>query len=83
MSVLDLEACGTIVAVTTIDSVYAILLLHIVGKLKVQCWDGCHWHSLCTRWFKYDRDYLFVNKSQFVPVIFEPPCTKYCKNHLV
>ena len=27
-----------------------------------------------TRWFKYDRDYLCVNKSQFVPVIFEPPC---------
>jgi hypothetical protein len=27
-----------------------------------------------TRWFKYDRDYLYVNKSQFVPVIFEPPC---------
>ena len=30
-----------------------------------------------TRWFKYDRDYLCVNKSQFVPVIFEPPCNKY------
>jgi hypothetical protein len=30
-----------------------------------------HW---CTRWFKHDRDYLCVNKSQFVPVIFEPPC---------
>jgi hypothetical protein len=30
---------------------------------------------LCTRWFKYDRDYLCVNKSQFVPVIFELPCT--------
>ena len=30
-----------------------------------------------TRWFKYDRDYLCVNKSQFVPVIFEPPCIKY------
>ena len=29
----------------------------------------------CTRWFKYDRDWLCVNKSQFVPVIFEPPCT--------
>ena len=29
---------------------------------------------VCTRWFKYDRDYLCVNKSQFVPVIFEPPC---------
>ena len=28
----------------------------------------------CTRWFKYDWDYLCVNKSQFVPVIFEPPC---------
>jgi hypothetical protein len=27
-----------------------------------------------TRWFKYDRDWLRVNKSQFVPVIFEPPC---------
>jgi hypothetical protein len=27
-----------------------------------------------TRWFKYDRDCLCVNKSQFVPVIFEPPC---------
>ena len=23
-----------------------------------------------TRWFKYNRDYLRVNKSQFVPVIF-------------
>jgi hypothetical protein len=30
--------------------------------------------SLNTRLFKYDRDYLCVNKSQFVPVIFEPPC---------
>jgi hypothetical protein len=29
--------------------------------------------SRCTRWFKYDLDYLCVNKSQFVPVIFEPP----------
>jgi hypothetical protein len=27
-----------------------------------------------TRWFKYDRDDLCVNKSQFVPVIFEAPC---------
>jgi hypothetical protein len=27
-----------------------------------------------TRWFKYDWDDLCVNKSQFVPVIFEPPC---------
>jgi hypothetical protein len=28
-----------------------------------------------TRWFKYDRDDLCVNKSQFVPVIFEPFCS--------
>ena len=28
---------------------------------------------VCTRCFKYDRDCLCVNKSQFVPVIFEPP----------
>ena len=28
-----------------------------------------------TRWFKYDRDWFCINKSQFVPVIFEPPCT--------
>jgi hypothetical protein len=27
-----------------------------------------------TRWFKYDWDDLCVNKSQFFPVIFEPPC---------
>jgi hypothetical protein len=31
--------------------------------------------SVFTRWFKYDRDWLCVNKSQFVPVIFKPPCT--------
>jgi hypothetical protein len=30
-----------------------------------------------TRWFKYDRDWLCVNKSQFVPVIFEPLCTSF------
>jgi hypothetical protein len=28
-------------------------------------------HILYTRWFKYDRDDLCVNKLQFVPVIFE------------
>jgi hypothetical protein len=32
-----------------------------------------------TRWSKYDRDDLCVNKSQFVPVIFEPPCTLLSK----
>ena len=37
--------------------------------------SSCFPLHTCTRWFKYDRDYLCVNKSQFVPVIFEPPCT--------
>jgi hypothetical protein len=32
-----------------------------------------HFPTTRTRWFKYDRDDLCVNKSQFVPVIFEPP----------
>jgi hypothetical protein len=37
-----------------------------------------------TRWFKYDRDDLCVNKSQFVPVIFEPPyILKLSKEHML
>jgi hypothetical protein len=32
-----------------------------------------------TRWFKYGRDWLCVNKSQFVPVIFEPPLSSAFK----
>ena len=28
----------------------------------------------CTRWFKYDRDKLWLVYTQSVPVIFEPPC---------
>ena len=39
-------------------------------------------YNIYTRWFKYDRNDLCVNKSQFVPVIFEPPCnSRNC--HLV
>ena len=30
-----------------------------------------------TRWFKYDRDWFCVNKSQFVSVIFEPPYNQF------
>jgi hypothetical protein len=29
-----------------------------------------------TRWFKYDRDKLWLVYTQIVPVIFEPPCIK-------
>jgi hypothetical protein len=28
-----------------------------------------------TRWFKYDRDKLWLVYTQSVSVIFEPPCT--------
>jgi hypothetical protein len=38
---------------------------------------GCVFNFKSTRWFKYERDDLCVNKSQFVPVIFEPPCKLY------
>ena len=30
--------------------------------------------NVCTRWFKYDRDKLWLVYTQSVPVIFEPPC---------
>jgi hypothetical protein len=31
-------------------------------------------HVFHTRWFKYDRDKLWLIYTQSVPVIFEPPC---------
>ena len=36
-------------------------------------------YCIITRWFKYERDYLCVNKPVTVPVIFEPPCILQCK----
>jgi hypothetical protein len=62
-----------------------------IWRIRFACWISkamctsahAHVHARThrpiynTRWFKYDRDDLCVNKSQFVPVIFEPPCT-YC-----
>jgi hypothetical protein len=44
-------------------------------KFSLVC-RKCHAVMLTTRWFKYDLDDLCANKSQFVPVIFEPPCNK-------
>jgi hypothetical protein len=29
---------------------------------------------ICTRWFKYDRDWFVCKQAAQVPVIFEPPC---------
>jgi hypothetical protein len=35
--------------------------------------------KLTTRWFKYDRDKLWLLYTQIVPVIFEPPCIWECQ----
>jgi hypothetical protein len=42
------------------------------------CTQGVLFHEerlTNTRWFKYDRDKLWLVYTQIVPVIFEPPCT--------
>jgi hypothetical protein len=54
--------------------IYASLVMFVVNN-RICFISNKESHSANTRWFKYDRDYLCVNKSQFVPVIFEPPCT--------
>jgi hypothetical protein len=62
---------------------FQIIFARFGQRYKVQMdGDGCGWRdglkirrvAANTKWFKYDRDYLYVNKSQFVPVIFEPLC---------
>jgi hypothetical protein len=37
----------------------------------------------CTRWFKYDRDKLWLVYTQIVPVIFEQPCIYEIKYRIV
>jgi hypothetical protein len=50
-----------------------VMCSDVVGLAKKNRQDTDLCVFLCTRWFKYDRDYLCVNKKQFVPGIFEPP----------
>jgi hypothetical protein len=55
-----------------------VIYNHICLQLVTIC-QHCNFSlpdvlSSHTRWFKYDRDNLCVNKPQFVLVIFEPPC---------
>jgi hypothetical protein len=51
------------------------------AELKRESWgvlkDLFSWpeYGSCTRWFKCDRDKLWLVYTQSVPVIFEPPCT--------
>jgi hypothetical protein len=59
-----------------IPAVFILSLLNACTPVHIPSIDGNTYKYIpCTWWFKYDRDYLCVNKSQFVPVIFEPPCT--------
>jgi hypothetical protein len=54
------------------------------NAMSGQLHDMCVMHlgtMWFTRWFKSDRHYLCVNKSQFVPVIFEPPCINQPHTH--
>jgi hypothetical protein len=37
---------------------------------------NCIEYPESTRWFKYDRDKLWLVYTQIVPVIFEPPCNR-------
>jgi hypothetical protein len=46
----------------------------LLRRQPIRCSCRAHWSSI--RWLKYDRDDLCVNKSLFVPVIFQPPCIK-------
>ena len=61
---LDMECIFCIVYLIWWQILYPVGLLDIV----------------CTRWFKYDRDYLCVNKPVTVPVIYEPPCISWRYN---
>jgi hypothetical protein len=43
-------------------------------KCKALIWRFLHEGYASTRWFKYDRDKLWLVYTQIIPVIFEPPC---------
>ena len=46
------------------------------GTLREKLWCNVFQPSATrnTRWFKYDREKLWLIYTQIVPVIFEPPC---------
>jgi hypothetical protein len=51
---------------------------------KESCWIGqTDIGGVNTRWFKYDRDKLWLVYTQSVPVIFEPPCIMRSRKVLV
>jgi hypothetical protein len=44
-------------------------------EMKLPLQFVCYYRVKSTRWFKYDRDKLWLVDTQIVPVIFETPCT--------
>jgi hypothetical protein len=58
---------------TAVSTYYAPIWQDIPNAAAKASYKTFNTHTY-TRWFKYDRDNLCVNKSQFVLVIFEPPC---------
>ena len=52
-------------------SIYVHILVHTHTHTHTHTYIYIYIYA---RWFKYDRDYLCVNKPVTVPVIFELPC---------
>jgi hypothetical protein len=76
------------ISVRTYSDIIAVWVLRdlLDGKQSLCCL-GTFCLSLITRWFKYDRDKLWLVYTQIVPVIFEPPCiseqnARLCKYYL-
>jgi hypothetical protein len=74
---LDTENIGSRPLWNIINSLPTDLMqcLRRLKSLSAQLWDlqSLQWFTY-TRWFKYDRDKLWLVYTQIVPVIFEPPC---------
>jgi hypothetical protein len=64
--------CDTLLRKTSIGAVRIQFFWQC--KLIGNAVQKCGWF-INTRWFKYDREKLWLVYTQIVPVIFEPPCT--------
>jgi hypothetical protein len=79
-----------LITLVTINSEYPFVHIHCNWPLKLEPTESSETSSLAnlshtvgkpknqdTRWFKYDRDKLWLVYTQIVPVIFEPPCISH------
>ena len=60
-------------AISEIDVLHTYILERTATGLSKQQFSGFLF-CVITRWFKYDREKLWLVYTQSVPVIFEPPC---------